>query len=196
MNRAAIPACFALLLGCPTEPSADPEPEVVLLDDDDAPTASPLPTGSPAPAPSFDATCAEVEPNDAPIVVGDTATVPPPWADSTACGVLADGVQGFSGRINHVRPGSWEGDNDAFTFTVPAERAAEAVVQWEPLSGDLDARLWCSTTGNSWSDAADAGLATAELPERAPVTLPAGATCHLFVVAYDSEVVDYVAWIE
>jgi len=203
MNRRALALCL-LITGCPTGADDDDATDRVVLlgDDDDGDDDDATDAGTPVPVPSsFLADCDEAEPNDAPVVPGETITLDPPWDGSTDCGPLPTGpgaLLGMHGRIQTVLQGSWEGDNDTFTFVVAEEITPKVVVQWDPLVGDLDARFWCDV-GPSWNDAADGGLATVNRPEQVAATafaLPAGTTCTLFVVAYEGAVVDYVAWIQ
>ncbi len=195
----------ALLVGCaqPSDDDDDLPPRVVIIDDDDvSDDDDATDQGTPVSVPeSFLTTCEESEPNDAPVIPGETLTLDPPWTDSTDCGALPGGTGpliAMRGRIDHILEGSWEGDNDSFSFTVTEEIDPKVVVQWDPLVGDLDARLWCDT-GFTWEDAASGGLATINRPEQVLSTvflLEAGMTCTFFVVAYEGAVTDYVAWLE
>lgn len=203
MTRAALIAA-AMLAGC-TQASDDDDitPRVVVIDDDDVgDDDDATDEGTPLEVPdSFLAECPESEPNDAPVIPGETLTLDPPWEDSTDCGALPTGtgaLLAMTGRIDRILQGSWEGDNDSFSFTSTEQITPRLVVQWDPLVGDVDARLWCDT-GFSWEDAASGGLATVNRPEQVASTafpLEAGMTCTFFVVAYEGAVVDYVAWLE
>jgi hypothetical protein len=202
MNRVIL-ALGLLAVGCP--PAADDDdsaPDVVLIDDDDGDDDDATDAGTPVSVPgSFLSDCPEVEPNDAPVLPGETLTLDPPWDDATDCGDLPSGagaVLGMTGRISAILQGSWEGDNDAFTFVTSEEISPRVVVQWDPLVGDLDARLWCAAQFGQ-EDAAGGGLATVNRPEQIATTafaIPAGTRCTFFVVAYEGAVVDYVAWLE
>jgi len=193
---------FSLVLGCPAADDDDSASRTVYLDDPFLGDDDDLDEGTPVAVPaSFLAECAEAEPNDAPVLSGETLTLDPPWADSTDCGALPTGsgpLLAMRGRIDHVIDGSWEGDNDAFTFTVTEEIRPRVVVQWDPLWGDFDARLWC-LEGSNYDDAASGGLASVNRPEQITQTvfpLTPGMRCELFVVAFSGGVSDYVAWLE
>lgn len=189
-----------LLVGCP--PAADDDdsaPRVVIVDDDDDST-DPLPEGTPVAVPgAFTASCAEVEPNDAPVFAGTTNTADPPWDDATDCGSIggSGAVLGITGRVDRLVQDSWDGDTDAFRFAVEEAMTPAVTVQWDPLQGDYDARLWCAA-GTSWLDRADGGLATSSQPEHVDATLEiaAGSTCYLFITGFSGPVSDYVAWLQ
>jgi len=188
------------LLGCPTVGGDDDDatPRVEIVDDDDDST-DPLEDGTPVSVPgSFTVDCAESEPNDAPVFAGTTNTADPPWDDATDCGAIGGtgAVLGMTGRIDRLVQNSWEGDTDTFVFTVDAEMTAEITLQWDPLQGDFDARVWCPV-GTSWVDAADSGLATASSPEQAEAgPISAGDSCYVIVAGYAGPVADYTIWLE
>jgi len=188
-----------VLAGCPTGDDDDDSVTVRLVDDDDD-TTDPLDSSTPVAVPgSFESTCEEVEPNDAPIIEGATSTSDPPWEDATDCGDIggSGAILGITGRIDHVVQESWAGDTDSFRFVATEEMSPAVTVQWDPLQGDFDARLWCED-GATWVDAADGGLATSSAPEQVAATDPiaAGTECYLFVTGFLGPVADYVVWLE
>ena len=199
-------ALVFVLAGCSATDDDDSsalEPRVVVLDDDDEGDDDDATNeGTPEPEPETLLTeCLEVEPNEAPVISGETITLDPPWEDSTDCGVVPAGpgaVIGMRGRLGHVLQNTWEGDNDTFRFTTTEAIYPRVVVQWDPLVGDIDARLWCDTPVG-YQDAAGGNLASTRQPESILVTefaLEPGVDCYLFVVAYAGAVVDYLAWLE
>ncbi|MCO4772289.1 MAG: hypothetical protein KDA24_19805 [Deltaproteobacteria bacterium] len=203
--RIAALVAMLLLTGCPQAGDDDDAatPRVVILDDDDAAddddaTDEGTPVSEPG---TFLSDCSEVEPNDAPVLAGETITLDPPWENATDCGTLPAGpgaLLAMRGRIGHVIQQSWEGDSDSFVFTTSEEISPRVVVQWDPLVGDFDARLWCDTSVG-YQDAAGGGLATTGQPEEVATTaftIDAGVPCYLFVVNFEGAVADYVAWIE
>ena len=192
-----------LLAGCPPAGDDDDTPRQVLLDDDDTPSGDVDEGGTPVAVPAdseFLSVCAAQEPDDAPIAEGQTVVGLPPWEGSRDCGVVPAGSGPLllvRGRLDHVVDGSWDGDNDTVRFVTATERSPRVTVQWDPLRGDLDARLFC-LEGATWRDVADGGLATSARPEVVPTTatMAAGAECALFVVSYEGPVVDWVAWLQ
>ncbi len=200
LSRSHLSLLAALLLGCPTGGDDDDatRPAPILVDDDDDSTA-PLDTGTPVSVPgSFGSTCDEVEPNDAPVIPGTTNTTDPPWADATDCGDIGGtgAILGITGRIDHLVQDSWGGDTDSFRFRATETMSPAVTVQWDPLQGDFDARLWCGS-GTAWADRADGGLATSSAPEQIAETaeLEAGTECYLFVSGFSGPVADYVVWL-
>lgn len=92
--------------------------------------------------------------------------------------------------------GTWDGDRDAVSVAAPVGATVRATLQWEPLRGDLDAMLWCST-GDGWTDVTEGALATADVPEvAADITIPDGATCWLFVAGYHGDVAQWTFWLD
>ena len=143
--------------------------------------------------------CAGVEPDD--VAVAGTSLPSPPWPEAVDCGpvpALADGgLLRVHGSIQDLVVGTWDGDNDTFTFEAEDAMSPRAVLRWDPLQGDLDARVMCSRDG-TWSQLFAGGLATAEVAETAEATfeVEAGSTCWIFVVGYDGLVSDYELWLE
>ena len=188
------------LIGCPAPDDADPLPpdddDAVSDDDDDDDTGPPTDVQPPG---SFAVDCVGVEPDDT--AVNTHALPDPPWADATPCGpVPADadgGLLRVSGSIQDIVIGTWDGDNDTFRFEASAAMTPSAVLRWDPLQGDLDARALCPHLGG-WSDLFAGGLATEAVAETADAAfeVQAGDVCWIFVVGYDGLVSDYELWLE
>lgn len=200
MPRTALLLLSALLVGCPTSADDDDMTPITIVVDDDDDSTEPLDTSTPVEEPSaFASTCAEIEPNDAPVVEGATNTSDPPWSDATDCGDIGGSgvVLGITGRIGHLLQDSWGGDTDSFRFRATETMSPAVTLQWDPLQGDFDARLWCAA-GATWVDRADGGLATSSAPEQIAATdeISAGTECYLFVTGFSGPVADYIAWLE
>ena len=186
------------LLGCPS--AADDDDDDVELDDDDAvdddDSAPPVDVEPPEP---FAVDCASVEPDD--IEPNGYALPQPPWPLATECGAVpaeaGGGLIRVRGAIQDIVVGTWDGDCDTFRFEAEGAMSPTAVLRWDPLQGDLDAKVIC-TRGASYADLFDGGLATADVAETADAAfeVEAGATCWIFVVGFDGLVSDYELWLE
>ncbi len=201
---------LALLLGCPgpsddddTTRDGDDDDSVVSGDDDDSvvsgdddDSAPPVDVDPPA---SFAVDCPGAEPDD----VDPTGyEVPdPPWDAATDCGPVpaqADGgLLRVHGAIQDIVVGTWDGDCDTFSFQADQPMSPSAVLRWDPLQGDLDAKVLCPRFG-SWSDLYGGGLATAAVAETAEAAfeVEAGDVCWIFVVGFDGLVSEYELWLE
>jgi hypothetical protein len=188
-----------VVAGCPTSADDDDSVAPRLVDDDDD-TTDALGSSTPVTVPgSFESTCAEIEPNDAPIIDGATSTADPPWPDATDCGDIGGSgvILGVTGRVDHLVQESWAGDTDSFRFRFTEDTSPAVTLQWDPLQGDFDAQLWCEN-GATWVDRAEGGLATSAAPEQIAGSDPiaAGTECYLFVAGFTGPVADYVVWLE
>lgn len=198
----AFSLALALAPGCPRpaddDSGADDDASDDDISDDDSAVDDPVPVDVEPPA-SFEVECAGVEPDDVDV---DGLTVPqPPWPQATPCGeVPADADGGlvlFAGSIQDIVVGTWQGDNDTFSFVAQDAMAPRAVLRWDPLQGDLDAKVMCPRF-SGWSDVFSGGLATAALAEQAEATfeVEAGSTCYVFVAGFDGLVADFELWLE
>jgi len=195
-----------LLCGCPQADADDSADEAVESDDsngsddDDSGEPAPVPVDI-APPSSFALTCTESEPNDIDVNPGETQHPIPPWDSATDCGELNADVGGgllhVSGAISSIVWDSWDGDNDAYSFTTLSAMEPRGVLRWDPLQGDLDAQVWCPIAGTH-QKLFDGGLATAALAESAEAAfvVEPGSTCWLFVVGYSGLIADYDFWLE
>jgi len=199
MKIAALLAAL-FVFGCTPTDDDDSGPDddggLFDLDDDDA-------GGTPIEEPSaFDLDCDEVEPNDLDIPLGGLSTPSPPWEPATPCGMVPAASSRASlalrGRISDVVEGTWNGDNDAWTFTFAEAASPRGVLQWSPLQGDLDAQVHCEQTTGGLGRLFGGALASAEVPETAQAVfeVPAGGRCWAFVTGFDGRVADYVLWLE
>ena len=193
---ALLPALLACGVGDGDDPAPFDDEGLFDIDDDDAATGDPVALPG-----SFATTCEEVEPNDPTITLGELRVPSPPWESATDCGLVSgpgEGLIRMSGSIADIVEGSWDGDRDTFRFTVAEAATPHAVMQWDPLQGDLDAQVQCDNGDGSFSRLFGSGLSSAEVPETADAAfeLRAGATCWVFVTGFAGRVAGYDLWLE
>jgi len=196
-----LPIAVLLLAGCPPTDDDDSlddplEDEGIFEVDDDDAGGTPIDR-----ADSYGTTCPEVEPNDPDLPFGELNLPATPWAGATECGDVGpapDGLLLLTGRIADIVEGGWDGDNDAFRFTLVEAATPVGVLSWTPLQGDLDASVRCGVPGENPGRVFGGGLARAEVPEtaEAEAEIPAGSECWVFVSGFAGRVADYEVRLE
>jgi len=199
----ALALCLSLSLGgCVSGQAPSNDDDSGATDDDDS-SDEPPPTAVDIPLPDgpFALDCSESEPDDIDIPL-DTLIIPePPWAEATDCGILPATAGALllhvRGTIQDLVDGTWNGDNDSYQFTTDLAVTPTAVLRWDPLQGDFDARVLCQRAGG-WDDVFGHGLATAALAESATAEfeIEAGSTCWIVIIGYSGLVGSYDLWLE
>jgi thiamine-phosphate pyrophosphorylase len=203
LRRGWLLALPLFTLGCPggsddTSPDDDPAADDDVSDDDSAGDYDSAAPPVPLPVPGDPAIlCASIEPDEGPQPLGSLVLPDPPWDGATECGEAPAGPLPamLSGRIDLVIAGGWDGDADVFRLAFAPPGPTRAVLQWDPLRGDLDARVVCQS-GEAWVQPWRGDLANADLPEVAQATAPVAGECWVFVAGYDGGPADYLLWFD
>ncbi len=144
------------------------------------------------------------ESGDVPDVVsnGFTVSYPSPGDVYLDLAQLSGARDRFSGRIEPVEEGTWDGDNDALQVEMPFEGVLEVRLSWPDPATDLDLWIACfyedRVNPENWYSTIVAapdgsGLATEAFPEsgRSVVVLGEGDLCRIVVFHYSGPATDY-----